>query len=333
MKKQLHKILLLSGIAILYFTTSKGQTTSTFESLTLAHGSYWNGYTTPLGAVFTDGNAIFQNFYDTSFGGFWSGGWAYSNMTDSITAGFGNLYSATTAIGYSGSPNYAVGTQNSIINLTGAASGKVVSGLYITNATIAAISMRDGDTFAKKFGGVSGNDPDWFKLTVRKYFGGIMTNDRVDFYLADYRFANNAQDYIIKTWQWVDLASLGNVDSLEFILSSSDTSSFGINTPLFFCIDNFITANSPSAIAEISNHNSLLDLFPNPSNDHINIHFKKIKPDEVLVKIFDATGKSVYSEITDSTSLIIPVAQLQNGIYTLRVTGNNFSSNKSFIKQ
>ena len=36
----------------------------------------------------------------------------------------------------------------------------------LTNTTFAALSMRDGDAFAKQFGGVSGDDPDWFLLTI-----------------------------------------------------------------------------------------------------------------------------------------------------------------------
>jgi hypothetical protein len=38
-----------------------------------------------------------------------------------------------------------------------------VTGAYFTNTTYAALSMLSGDSFAKKFGGASGDDPDWFK--------------------------------------------------------------------------------------------------------------------------------------------------------------------------
>ncbi len=333
MKKQLQKILLIGGIAMMAFTNAKAQTTSTLESLTLAPDSFWNGSATPLGTTFTDGNAIFQNYYDTAWGGYWSSGWAYSNMKDSTTAGYTNMYSARPAIGYAGSANYAVGQQNVMIKLTGAALGRVVNGFYVTNGTYAAISMRDGDSFAKKFGGTSGNDPDWFKLTVRKYFGGVMTNDSVEFYLADYRFTNNAQDYIVKTWQYVNLTSLGNVDSLEFILSSSDVGGFGMNTPAFFCVDNFTTADIALAVSEIDNNNLSISLFPNPTSNNITINLENLKSDGVVIEIIDATGKLVYSEIIYTASSQISVASLPTGIYHLKVTGNNFAGNKSFIKQ
>lgn len=344
MKKQLQKILLIGGIAMLAFTHTKAQTTSTFESLTLSPNSFWNGSTTPLGTTFTDGNAIFPNYYETAWGGYWSSGWAYSNMKDSTTAGSANMYSARPAIGYTGSANYAVGQQNAMIKLSGAALGKVVNGFYVTNGTYAAISMKDGDGFARKFGDTTGTNsglgqgdyPDWFKLTVRKYFGGVMTNDSVEFYLADYRFANNSQDYIVKTWQYVDLTSLGNIDSLEFILSSSDMGQWGMNTPAFFCLDNLTTADIALAISEIDNNNNnniSISLFPNPTSNNININLENLKSDGAVIEIIDATGKLVYSEIIYNASSQISVASLPTGIYHLKATGNNFTGNKSFIKQ
>ena len=44
----------------------------------------------------------------------------------------------------------------------------------------------------------------------------------MEFYLADYRFANNASDYIVRDWTFVNLASLGAVSKLTFGLTSSD---------------------------------------------------------------------------------------------------------------
>lgn len=333
MKKQLKKLFLIAGSGMLAFTNSKAQTTSSFETLTLSTNSYWNGSTQPLGTIFTDGNAVFNNYYDTAFGGNWLSGWAYSNKKDSTTAGFANQYSARPAIGYAGSSKYAVGQHNAILKLTGSGLGKVVNGLYITNGTYSAISMTNGDAFAKKFGGASGNDPDWFKLTVRKYFGGVLTNDSVEFYLADYRFADNTQDYVVKTWQWVNLTALGNVDSLQFVLSSSDMGQWGMNTPAYFCIDDFTTANSPVAISEIDITNLSISLFPNPTDSYINVNLQNIKSDGAVVEIINATGQLVYSEFINTPSSQIPIEALSSGIYHLKVTKNNFAGHKSFIKQ
>ena len=112
-----------------------------------------------------------------------------------------------------------------------------VAGFYITNSTYAALSMENGDAFAKKFGGDTGDDPDYFKLVVLGYNNGVYSDSAV-FYLADFRFDDNRQDYIIRDWRWFDLSGLGEVDSLHFNLFSSDIGSFGMNTPAYFCMDN-----------------------------------------------------------------------------------------------
>jgi hypothetical protein len=110
--------------------------------------------------------------------------------------------------------------------------------------------MRDGDQFAKKFGGDSGNDEDFFKLEIQGFRGTVATGS-VDFFLADYRFANNSQDYLVDQWARVNLSSLGAVDSLKFALSSSDLGQFGMNTPAYFAMDRiaFSAVPEPGSIA------------------------------------------------------------------------------------
>ncbi|MHC4324705.1 MAG: DUF4465 domain-containing protein, partial [Planctomycetota bacterium] len=58
--------------------------------------------------------------------------------------------------------------------------------------------------------------------------------------LADYRFEDAGEDYIVDTWQYVDLTSLGEVVSLEFALSSSDVGDWGMNTPGSFAVDTIV---------------------------------------------------------------------------------------------
>ena len=55
----------------------------------------------------------------------------------------------------------------------------------------------------------------------------------IDIFLADFRYEDDADDYILSTWQYIDLTTLGTVKRLEFELSSSDA-----GTPLYFCLDN-----------------------------------------------------------------------------------------------
>jgi len=96
--------------------------------------------------------------------------------------------------------------------------------------------MELGDAFAKKFGGDDGSDPDYLLLSAWGFANGQST-DTIEYYLADYRSDVPEEDYIIETWQWVDLSSFEKVDSLKFGLASSDNGNWGMNTPSYFCLD------------------------------------------------------------------------------------------------
>ncbi len=209
------------------------------EDLTLASESYWNGSSNPTAGGFTSGSAWFNNNYDTTFSS-WDG-FAYSNITDTTTSGMAGQYNAITGAGQGGSENYAVAwvgwSEPPTITLDDAG---VLDSLYVTNNNYAYYSMLNGDAFAKKFGGDSGDDEDWFLLTITGKDAVSDVTGTVDFYLADYRFADNGLDYIVDTWEAVDLTSLGTVKSLEFTLTSSDVGDYGMNTPAYFAMDTVV---------------------------------------------------------------------------------------------
>lgn len=219
---------------------------SDFEQPVLAAGS---AYAPGADASFTSGAASFGYDYSDWGGGFWSwSGWTYSSATDTTTPGSDNQYSAYAGSGAGGSAQYAVAyLGDALVSLAAPA---VVQGVALTNTTYAALSMLQGDTFAKKFGGASGNDADWLKLTITGVDAGGAASGSVDFYLADYRFADNSQDYVVRDWTFVDLSSLGTVSGLRFALASSDNGDFGMNTPAYFALDD-LSVNAvpePSAL-------------------------------------------------------------------------------------
>ena len=207
---------------------------ATFEDLDLPAESYWNGSDGSGG--FTTGGVHFGNNYNADWDS-WDG-FSYSNITDTTATALAGQYNAVAGAGQGGSANYAVAYIGwaSPPTVTLSVPG-IVDGLYATNTNYTYYSMLHGDAFSKKFGGESGNDPDWLMLTITgKDVNGAETGT-VEFYLADYRFADNSGDYILDTWQHVDLTSLGQVMSLEFALSSSDVGQWGMNTPAYFAID------------------------------------------------------------------------------------------------
>ncbi len=335
------------------------QTVSTFENLTLATDTFWNG--SDLSGGFSNGNATFVNDYSTTFFS-WSG-FTYSNKKDSVTAGYGNQYAAITASGYNGSSNYAVADEygNAKVLLTGNAAGKLIKGFYVTNTTYAYQSMKQGDAFAKKFGGSTGADPDWFRLRAMGWLHGAMKQQSVELFLADYRSADSTQDYIIRDWTWFDLQPLGDVDSIIFQLTSSDTAFGYMNTPAYFAMDDFITGDTvyaqPTAyddavtttylndttVAVLANDAGLVagpivvllsaPLISGATATVVNneVHYTPaigiVAADSLVYRVYDALGASdtavIYINVTGITGLdeIIDVA--------VKVYPNPFSNNVS----
>lgn len=297
--------------------TSQAQVRSDFEGLLTDPETFRNG------SQGEDGYSNGPAFYPTTFDfGFWLGGWAISNVTDTVTVGFDNLYGVRASSGHD-SETFAVGQQGARINILPDLTANPIEGLYITNSNYAYTSMRDGDSFAKKFGGDTGDDPDFFKLLVRGYQNGELTTDSVEFYLADYRFEDNSEDYIVDTWEWVDLTTLGPVDSLEFQLSSTDNDPvYGMNTPAFFCMDD-LTMNLVS-VFEKPQSLTKINVFPNPVNNHLNIDLQSFDNELVKLEIFNVNGQLIrVFESTKNDIETIDISDLNNGNYLLKVTADD----------
>lgn len=225
----------LAGVLGTSLATSAAAVTAGFEDVPLAPESAYYGQD-GMGQ-FTSGGVTFPVDYLDFGGGFFA--WepfAASNVTDNTTAGFGNQFSAITGSGANGSSNYGVGFAISPATLD-LPKRSIVDGLFVTNTTFAALTMRDGDFFSKQFGGLTGDDPDFFRLDIEGLDQDGSSRGIVEFYLADYRFADNSLDYIIDEWTWLDLSSLGTVTTLRYSLASTDVGSFGINTPTYFALD------------------------------------------------------------------------------------------------
>ncbi len=218
--------------------------TADFEDLSLAPNSFESG--AHLSGSFVSNGYSFNNSYVDYGGGFTSwGGFAYSNIVDKTTKGFGNQYASIAGGGASNSTNYGVvydsGSGGYGINptITFPSGVTKLSGVSVTNTTYDYFSMLDGDMFAKKF-----EYGDWFKLTATGLYGSNITST-ASFYLADFRSTNTTDHYILSDWKWFDLSSLGSITSVQFSLSSSDSGEWGMNTPAYFAIDNVTPAPVP----------------------------------------------------------------------------------------
>lgn len=237
------KIHTLAAMLALAISGGAQAATATFDDLSLAPNSHFFPEVT---TTFSSGGATFNHSYTEYFPGCCHTDWIYSNETDTTTADYTNQFSAVAGSGAQGSSNYAIANLGA--PSVGYAGPVTATGAYFTNSTYAALSMLNGDSFAKKFGGASGNDADWFKLTILAQAAGGITTGAVDVYLADYRFADNSLDYVMSDWTYVDLSALstlGAFNSLHFALSSSDNGDFGMNTPAYFAMDSLAVTAVP----------------------------------------------------------------------------------------
>ncbi len=312
--------------ALLLTNCLLAQTVADFENFNLPPNTFLND-AGPTGE-FSAGNISLPNNYNPDWMS-WDG-WAVSNRTDTTTPGFLNESSAIAGSGTQGSATYALSYVIGASTLRLENRG-TVNGLYVTNNTYAYFSIKDGDAFAKKFGGITGNDPDFFLLTVKKYLGGQLSTDSVNFYLADYRFSDNAQDYIVQDWAWLDLSSLGSADSLRFSLSSSDVGAFGMNTPAYFCVDNVTTTD----LASTKNARATalpIKVYPNPTFDFLTVRL----PEEnkaAFVQIFDLQGKVVLEKTISEVQNRLDVYLLPPGTYLLRAQQGGKIGSGMFMKE
>jgi hypothetical protein len=196
------------------------------------------GYVDSVGVTngFSTTSFTFQSVYDTTYPGYFylKKGFALSTLKDTSTIGSKSKYASFAGSGSGNSNTYIVSAETSMFKMPTKATTLI--SLDITNTTFAALSMKNGDQFAKKF---TAQDKDFLKVWIRGYAAGKI-KDSVEVYLANFQSSNPSEHYIQKYWKKVDLSKLNPVDSVNFKMESSDNSPYGMNTPAYFAIDNII---------------------------------------------------------------------------------------------
>ncbi len=254
---------ILSLISCIWFQPVVADVVVDFGDLQLTNAvEYWNG--SDGSGEFRSRGARFANDYNPDWDA-WSG-FSYSRVNDTNTTGWMNQYAVISGTGVGNTGIYAVaytGNDDATVTLP-VASG--MRGIYVNNTTYAALDILYGSGFSKKFGGESGDDPDWFKLTVTGYEADGYPSGSASIYLADYRFEDNTQNYILSDWTWMSLTNLGDyVETLHFSLSSSDVGDWGMNTPAYFALGSLVTdesyappAGQPGSTAVSMSSNSII---------------------------------------------------------------------------
>lgn len=343
-KKQFTKTWIFSAVFAISCPLMAQTVNDGFEGLKLDSGTVMNGkqgevnYISQFGNPnWSGGNFTLPIFWDTAFGGYWGSGWAISAKIDGKVGAsdFGrHLYCAKPGHGsektngkYSGK-KFAVGMNGSHISVkipsTIPTVEIILDHFFIANTTYAFNSMKNGDAFAKKFGGASGNDADSFVLYISSFkLGNLLQRQRI--ILADYRFADNNKDYILDSW--VPVKIVGR-DSIVFELKSSDNGQFGMNTPGFFAIDQIGMSSFSAKVDKLSRQ--IASVFPNPVAEKVS--FTTSNPAKTLT-IFDAVGMRVKAQsLLLDRNINMDLSQLAPGTYYAEIMTTNGVEFATFLK-
>ncbi len=312
----MRKLLSLT-LALFLAAWAFAQDPATFEDVQLGSNGIWQP---PIGSnEMSSGGWLFTN---NTQNGYW-GGFTASNRTDLNQSGLDAQYTAASGCGYDGSAQYAVAYTMGVQTDVYATDGQLhtVTGCYVTNNLWAYEDMLQGGYGEPPYGGYSGNDPDWFKVTATGKNASGQTVGTLDFYLADFRFANNEEDYILDTWEWFDLSSLGNVATISFSLSSSRGSGYNMITPAYFCMDNF---NDGGAAPDLPPYivNPVQDVVFNeyPQTIQVNLDGVATDPD-------DPDENIVYSIVSNSNPSALNASMSGKILVMTRQNANQATAN------
>lgn len=129
----------------------------------------------------------------------------------------------------------------------------------------------------------------------------------------------------------VNTSSLGEVDSLKFWMYSSDVGQFGINTPLFFALDNF---TSNGVILGLNENEGLEDVkvYPSPVHDLVRISTEGNLPDDTQLRILDLQGKIVFSNELSASSNTFDLSGLPSGLYLFEISNSQTTKRIKVLK-
>jgi hypothetical protein len=84
---------------------------------------------------------------------------------------------------------------------------------------------------------------------------------------------------------------------------------------------------------EESNAPALGDVYPNPSNNLVNINLKGFKKDS-SIEVYSLLGELVFTEniATGSSVYVLNVSAFNNGLYTLRVLDNSGNTANTMVQ-
>ncbi|MBQ4391019.1 MAG: DUF4465 domain-containing protein [Paludibacteraceae bacterium] len=239
MKKQ---ILILAALALAFAACKSSNdpdapfqlTVATFENyaggINVAHAdTCWQGANAPQEGAnkWLSGTYMFTT-NKANWGGFTA--FTVTNETSNTSTGMTAPYRSASGGAYAGN-NFVVWADPYSTDAVVKFTAHTVPGFFVNNSAYAVNSMCNGDGYAKKFG-----QDDYFVLYCIGWKSGALV-DTVKVYMAK-------DGEYINQWTYVDLSTLGKIDAMSFQMWGNDITTYDgqtyyLNTPAYFCMDNF----------------------------------------------------------------------------------------------
>lgn len=331
MKKITHHIIILFSSLTIFQLNA--QITETFDTFTLSPNSYYqnsNGNdwkTSPTSPV------TFEYGWENSL---WKSGSSYTNMKDTTDVTSNNLYGCAAYTAFDGEIYATVKDSAKVYFLNNSVFLSSLSGFFVTNTAYVKNIIKNGGVGFRKFGDTTGlgwgtsipqgEYPDWFKLSVYGYKGGVVSSTLPQIYLADYRPAGTVNDFIVKDWRYINCTSLGMIDSVQLILESTDKDINGkMKTPGYFSIDH-LTIQNNVGIVEFKNIANI-QAYPNPTLNDLTIKYLSKAFDKITIQITDISGKEILSKTQETeigpNTLTIETKNFDAGLYFIIISDGN----------
>ena len=284
--------------------------TATLENLYLDNESHWNG--SKGNGYFLSGSYKFHNGGQPQYNYFYD--CMYSNETATTYSGLQDQWRNIVGKGYDNSENYGISyPKEGTIDVMNKENGDNIRGFYVTNTAWVYDAVKKGDGMSNEPGGFKKGD--YFKLII-KGKKADNTESQVEYYLADYRAENEADHYVLDTWQWVDLSSLGEVKSVSFKMEGTKKNNYGLTTPTYFAFDNFNGVRNEKAGAAVAAQGQTIDISSNFTPDGSKATMKyaivELVPSTVKAKVSidEATGElSIKGETSEEFEIVVSMTQ------------------------
>jgi hypothetical protein len=82
-----------------------------------------------------------------------------------------------------------------------------------------------------------------------------------------------------------------------------------------------------------TNLNSTLEVFPNPADKIINIEYKELLNQPVILNVYNSNSEAIISKQIVSSNTQININNLSSGVYYLKIVNGNRVKHGMFIKQ